>query len=118
MMIQYSYALSTMIPCPLWFWYRWFSAGFLFTVFAWSIYNGATYYIDVFGNRFQNELEQLRKDVAKWQLPTAFGDDGMNTPAAKAENALSPLSQETAQKADVASSRAEAEGASDSKKEQ
>lgn len=36
-------------------------------VFVWSIYNGATYYIDVFGKRFQNELEQLKKDVAKWQ---------------------------------------------------
>ena len=36
-------------------------------VFVWSIYNGATYYIDVFGKRFQNELEQLKRDVAKWQ---------------------------------------------------
>lgn len=36
-------------------------------VFVWSIYNGATFYIDVFGKRFQNELEQLKKDVAKWQ---------------------------------------------------
>ena len=56
-----------MLPCPLWFWYRWPSAGFLSAVFVWSIYNGATYYIDVFGKRFQNELEQLKKDVAKWQ---------------------------------------------------
>lgn len=67
MFIQYSYALLTMIPCPLWFWYRWASACFLTVVFVWSIYNGATFYIDVFGKRFQNELEQLRKDVAKWQ---------------------------------------------------
>lgn len=37
-------------------------------VFVWSIYNGATYYIDVFGKRFHNELEQLKKDVAKWQV--------------------------------------------------
>lgn len=36
-------------------------------MFVWSIHNGATYYIDVFGKRFQNELEQLKKDVAKWQ---------------------------------------------------
>lgn len=32
-----------------------------------SIYNGATYYIDIFGLRFQKELEQLKKDVQKWQ---------------------------------------------------
>ena len=68
MMIQYVYALSTMVPAPLWFWYRWASAGFLFTVFVWSIYNGAVYYIDVFGTRFQKELEKLKQDVAKWQM--------------------------------------------------
>ena len=36
-------------------------------VFCWSIYNGATYYIDVFGKRFQNELEAMKKEVLKWQ---------------------------------------------------
>jgi len=36
-------------------------------VFALSVYNGATYYIDVFGNRFQKELEAMKRDVQKWQ---------------------------------------------------
>ena len=67
MLIQYCYAVITMIPCPIWFWHRWLSAGFLLVVFSWSIYNGATFYIDVFGKRFQTELEQLKRDVAKWQ---------------------------------------------------
>ncbi|KIW71435.1 hypothetical protein PV04_03604 [Phialophora macrospora] len=67
MAIQYSYAILTIIPCPIWFWYRWASAGFLLTVFSWSVWNGANYYMDVFGKRFQKELEQLKKDVAKWQ---------------------------------------------------
>jgi hypothetical protein len=67
MLIQYSYALLTMTPCPLWFWYRYPSAVFLMAVFCWSIYNGATYYIDVFGNRFQKELESMKREVAKWQ---------------------------------------------------
>lgn len=67
MLIQYAYAILTIIPCPLWFWYKWASALFLSTVFFWSIYNGATFYIDVFGKRFEKELEQLRKDVAKFQ---------------------------------------------------
>ena len=68
MLIQYGYALISMIPCPIWFWYRWPSAGFLLTMFVWSVYNGANYYIEVFGKRFQNELESLKKDVAKWQI--------------------------------------------------
>jgi hypothetical protein len=67
MLIQYLYALLTMIPCPLWFWSRWASGLFLATVFGWSVWNGATFYIDVFGTRFQKELEALKKDVAKWQ---------------------------------------------------
>ena len=67
MFIQYAYAILTILPCPLWFWYRWASAAFLLIVFGWSIFNGANYYMDVFGMRFQKELEALKRDVAKWQ---------------------------------------------------
>ncbi|KAK4657982.1 hypothetical protein QC762_202770 [Podospora pseudocomata] len=67
MFIQYAYAVLTMLPCSLWFYYRWASAGFLGVVFVWSVYNGATYYIDVFGKRFQKELEAMRKEVERWQ---------------------------------------------------
>lgn len=67
MMIQYLYALLTILPCPLWFWYRWPSAAFLISVFGWSIWNGANYYMDIFGKRFQNELEQMKRNIAQWQ---------------------------------------------------
>lgn len=73
MLIQYVYAVSTMIPAPLWFWSRWASAGFLMTVFIWSIYNGAVYYIDVFGTRFQKELEKLKLEVARMQMSPEIG---------------------------------------------
>ncbi|KAF2719372.1 hypothetical protein K431DRAFT_228738 [Polychaeton citri CBS 116435] len=62
--IQYSYAMLTMLPCPLWFWYRWASALFLLVVFGWASWNGATYYIDVFGRRMEKELNALKKEVA------------------------------------------------------
>ena len=67
MLIQYAYAVLTMLPCPLWFYSRWASALFLMGVFTWSVYNGSTYYIDVFGKRFQKELETMKAEVAKWQ---------------------------------------------------
>ncbi|KAK4147110.1 uncharacterized protein C8A04DRAFT_9168 [Dichotomopilus funicola] len=67
MLIQYIYAVLTMLPCPLWFFSRWASGAFLTLVFAWSVYNGSTYYIDVFGKRFQKELEAMKAEVAKWQ---------------------------------------------------
>jgi len=44
MFIQYSYAVLTMLPCPLWFYNRKLSAIFITFVGLMSIYNGATYY--------------------------------------------------------------------------
>ena len=79
MLIQYSYAIITIIPCPLWFWYRWPSAIFLVVAFTWSVWNGANYYMDVFGTRFQKELEQMKKDVAKWQ--SSPGEPMLSPPA-------------------------------------
>jgi hypothetical protein len=87
MFIQYGFALSTMIPCPIWFWYRWASGIYMAALFVWSIHNGATYYIDVFGKRFQKELEELRRDVARWQS----SPDGVTSPFLAAEP--SPLSE-------------------------
>ncbi|KAI9883554.1 MAG: hypothetical protein M1823_004675 [Watsoniomyces obsoletus] len=80
MLIQYIYAAITMLPCPIWFRYRWLSASFLLVVFTWSIWNGANFYLDVFGRRFQNELEKLKEEVAKWQsspeYPANVGSPG------------------------------------------
>ena len=93
MTIQYVYALATMLPCPIWFWSRWASAAFLLVVFSWSIWNGATYYIDVFGQRFSRELDQLKKDVAKWQnTPDLMGKSGLTSPHSPH---LSPESEKT-----------------------
>ncbi|KAF7535287.1 hypothetical protein G7054_g5518 [Neopestalotiopsis clavispora] len=82
MLIQYSYAVLTMLPCPLWFYSRWASAAFLMGVFTWSVYNGSTYYIDVFGKRFQKELELMKAEVTKWQnSPDLILQSPMATPA-------------------------------------
>jgi hypothetical protein len=117
MLIQYSYALLTILPCPIWFWYRWLSSAFLMTVFTWSIWNGATYYMDVFGKRFQKELEQLKRDVAKWQdangmlSPPSHPMDGTEEAARKKRESLDkiPLLDESGEpkKGDV---RAAAQG--------
>ena len=75
--IQYTYALLTMLPCPIWFWYRWASAGFLMVVFTWASWNGATYYIDVFGKRMEKELKHLREEVARMaKSPELSGQEG------------------------------------------
>ncbi|KAG9667535.1 hypothetical protein KCU99_g8894, partial [Aureobasidium melanogenum] len=99
MMIQYIYALITMVPCPLWFYYRWASAVFLTVVFIWATYNGATFYIDVFGRRMEKEFEALKKEVAKWQA-TPEGKPILeeSDPALKAVKSMSLDAQEPAQR--------------------
>lgn len=98
MMIQYIYALITMVPCPLWFYYRWASAAFLTVVFTWATYNGATFYIDVFGRRMEKEFEALKKEVAKWQA-TPEGKPILeeSDPALKAVKSMSLDASESAQ---------------------
>lgn len=76
MCIQYCYALLTMLPCPIWFWYPWASASFMLFVFSYASWNGATYYIDVFGKRMEKELNQLRNEVARLsKSPDINGQD-------------------------------------------
>lgn len=44
MLIQYLYAVVTMLPCTLWFYNAVLSGLFVSLVGLWSIYNGATFY--------------------------------------------------------------------------
>lgn len=80
MFIQYTYAVLTMLPCPFWFYHRASSALFISVVGIWSVYNGATYYLDVFGRRFEKELEQLKRDVAKWQKESMLASSPLTSP--------------------------------------
>lgn len=61
--IQYGYQLCTMILCPLWYGSSYLSGLFMTFIFFAASYNGATYYIDVFGKRFQKELVKLQAEI-------------------------------------------------------
>jgi hypothetical protein len=69
-----------MSPCPIWYHSKVWSTIFVSLVFGWSVWNGATYYIDIFGKRFQKELEDLRAEVEKWQNSPLGSVSGINTP--------------------------------------
>lgn len=68
--IQYSYQLATMLLCPIWYSSKILSSLFVTFIFFWASYNGATYYIDIFGKRFQKELLKLQAEVAEWKEDT------------------------------------------------
>lgn len=79
MLIQYVYALLTLSPCPIYFKSRWASASFMIIVLGWASWNGATYYIDVFGRRMEKELKALQKQVELLsKSPDMKGEDGIS----------------------------------------
>ncbi|KAG7193574.1 uncharacterized protein KQ657_000643 [Scheffersomyces spartinae] len=66
-LIQFGYQLLTMMLCPIWFKYKYACGSFVCFIFIWAAYNGATYYIDVFGKQFKKEVDILRQEVAALQ---------------------------------------------------
>nr|XP_031861130.1 uncharacterized protein CI109_003491 [Kwoniella shandongensis]KAA5528202.1 hypothetical protein CI109_003491 [Kwoniella shandongensis] len=46
------------------------SSVFIITIFAVSVWNGASFYVEVFGRKFERELERLRKEM---ELASATG---------------------------------------------
>ncbi|ESK93612.1 integral to membrane protein [Moniliophthora roreri MCA 2997] len=85
---QLVYTILTEVPAvyvlydsPFW------SGAFLILIFGVSVWNGGGYYIEVFGRKFERELEQLRKELAEASSrssvsgrssPTA-SDDGLSS---------------------------------------
>lgn len=66
-LIQFGYQMLTMLPCPIWFKYKHACGGFVAFIFVWSAYNGATYYIEVFGKRFEKEVNRLKSEMMDLQ---------------------------------------------------
>ncbi|KZV75656.1 hypothetical protein PENSPDRAFT_571118 [Peniophora sp. CONT] len=66
MFAQYLYAVLTEVPCIFLLYDSAFSsATYLILIFSVSVWNGAGFYIEVFGRKFERELEALRKELAE-----------------------------------------------------
>ncbi|KAJ3499431.1 hypothetical protein NLJ89_g10104 [Agrocybe chaxingu] len=77
---QFVYAILTEIPA-VFLLYRsslW-SAIFLLVIFAVSVWNGGGFYIEVFGRKFERELEALRKEIAE-AAARSSATSGASTP--------------------------------------
>ncbi|EJD01279.1 uncharacterized protein FOMMEDRAFT_110967 [Fomitiporia mediterranea MF3/22] len=62
---QLFYTLLVELPVPLLYRSSFFSSAFLLAIFSVSVWNGAGFYIEVFGRKFERELEALRKELAE-----------------------------------------------------
>ncbi|CAF0741531.1 unnamed protein product [Didymodactylos carnosus] len=70
MLLQFGYALISVIPACLWY-YRYMMVNVLFlcSIFAVSVYNGATFYIDVFSQRYIKSLKLLDESDSDENAP-------------------------------------------------
>jgi len=62
-------AIYLLYDSPFW------SGAFLLGIFSVSVWNGGGFYIEVFGRKFERELEALRKELAD-----ATGRSGRSSP--------------------------------------
>jgi len=66
MIAQYIYTIVTMLPALLWFYQSKVLSGlFLWLMFSVSVWNGASFYMEVFGRRFEKELNNLKQEIDK-----------------------------------------------------
>jgi hypothetical protein len=77
---QLVYGVITELPAVFLLYDSSFWSGvFLLVIFAVSVWNGGGYYIEVFGRKFERELEALRKELAESNARSA---SGRSSPAA------------------------------------
>jgi len=61
---QLVYSIICMLPAACWLVHSPMgSVVFLVVIFSVSVWNGASYYVEVFGRKFERELEKLRKEM-------------------------------------------------------
>ncbi|KAI0311146.1 hypothetical protein OF83DRAFT_1177858 [Amylostereum chailletii] len=95
MLGQFVYSIITeLLPIFLLYDSLYWSAGYLLFIFAVAVWNGGGFYIEVFGRKFERELEVLRKELAEAnarspQCSPALTADDTSTP-------VSPLLEPTA----------------------
>ncbi|SCU84648.1 LAFA_0D11166g1_1 [Lachancea sp. 'fantastica'] len=66
-LIQYCYQLGTMMLCGIWFHHRKAAAAFLMFIYLCAARNGATYYIDHYGKKFEKEVTKLKLEIQDLQ---------------------------------------------------
>lgn len=90
---QLVYAILTEVPAVFVLYDSAFWSGvFLILIFAVSVWNGGGFYIEVFGRKFERELEALRKELAEAEASRSASTSGRSSPTrSSSEDGLSSL---------------------------
>lgn len=92
MVSQFVYTVVTAIPTILLFNNFYLHVGFVLLIIAWSIYNGANFYIEIFSKAYQARIRELiaeqetdrrESDASQDSMPSDFDDTAAPVPAAK-----------------------------------
>ncbi|CCF49390.1 hypothetical protein NDA14_007963 [Ustilago hordei] len=82
MLLQFVYTIITTLPAPLILYpSRTASAVFFAGIFTISVWNGASYYVEVFGRRFEKELLQLKRELEAMQRTESVLNNSGSPPA-------------------------------------
>ncbi|SYW82578.1 uncharacterized protein UBRO2_04700 [Ustilago bromivora] len=82
MLLQFVYTIITTLPAPLILYpSRTASAVFFAGIFTVSVWNGASYYVEVFGRRFEKELLQLKRELEAMQRSESVLNNSGSPPA-------------------------------------
>lgn len=108
MLIQFFYTMVTALPAPrLYFRSKTAASIFVFFVQLMAAWNGASYYVEVWGRRFEKELMALRAEVeAARQAEVAFDDvfdDDLDSPPPTDTEQTEPEGPSTSPRASKAS---------------
>jgi len=90
MLGQLLYSVLTSLPAILLLYTsaKW-SGAFLLLIFSVSVWNGGGFYIEVFGRKFERELEALRKELAE-ATAAGYPGSGVSTPQRQGHPASPP----------------------------
>ncbi|KAJ8086157.1 hypothetical protein PM082_004979 [Marasmius tenuissimus] len=79
---QLLYTVLTQVPAVYVLYDSAFWSGvFLMVIFSVSVWNGGGYYIEVFGRKFERELEALRKELAESSRSSTGSTSGRSSPS-------------------------------------
>ncbi|KAI0058314.1 hypothetical protein BV25DRAFT_1872036 [Artomyces pyxidatus] len=93
MLGQFVYAVLTEVPCVFVLYDSAFWSGaFLLVIFGVSVWNGGGFYIEVFGRKFERELEELRKELAEANNNLRYASTRSSPTVTPSETSSEPVS--------------------------
>ena len=90
--VQYLFQLCTVLLCSIWLRYRWTVSIVLCCISLITAYNGATYYVDVYGRNFEAQINKLKQKVELLQKKVNDHNNSSSINISPSEECVSRIS--------------------------